>query len=125
MEGGEPICFHINTLAVFPSPTREKSGHIENARTERAKFWLGQQGQLFSCKRSVKDGSGCGGWRVTLLPGTTFLHVLALISPSVFCINHVCWARFRTSHKEATILCNVQFSALCYSKEPKSVTTFN
>ena len=35
-------------------------------------LWLGQQGQLFSYKPSVKDGSV---WRVTLLPGTTLLHI--------------------------------------------------
>ena len=32
----------------------------------------GQQGQLFSYKRSVKDGSV---WRVTLLPGTALFHI--------------------------------------------------
>ena len=35
-------------------------------------FRLGQQGQLFSYKRLVKDGPV---WRVTLLSGTTLLHI--------------------------------------------------
>ena len=69
--GGAPNCSHINTLAIFVSPTRDTSGHIEHA-TRGPRFWLGKQGQLFSYKRSIKDGSGR---RVTLLPGTTFLHV--------------------------------------------------
>ncbi len=40
--------------------------------TPRAKFWLGQQEQLFWHKGSAKDGLGK---RVTLPPRTTLLHI--------------------------------------------------
>ena len=51
---------HINTLAVFASPTRDKSGHIEHAQTWEVQ---GRQsaGTISSYKCLVKGGSWGGG----------------------------------------------------------------
>ena len=73
IRGGRPVIrgFTVNTLAVYASPTRDKSGDIGHTRTRKGQVLAGQQ-QFVSYKCLVKDGSGRG---VTLLPGTTFLHV--------------------------------------------------
>ena len=48
-----------------------------NQRNSKEEEGIGQLGQLFSYKRSVKDGSV---WRVTLLPGTTLLFINRLLT---------------------------------------------
>ncbi len=60
----------VKTLASEPSFFfhtylfyRDKSGHTEHTQNQEAQFLdraTGQQGQLFSHKRSVKDGPGRG-----------------------------------------------------------------
>lgn len=45
---------------MLDSPTRDKSGHKEHARKGRTNFWLSQQGQLFSYKRSIQWLGGEG-----------------------------------------------------------------
>ena len=57
-----PTFLHINTLA---RPAGSTPSRRDN-QSMRERCWLGQRGQLFSL-----DSAG----RVTLFPGTTFLHI--------------------------------------------------
>ena len=39
--------FHINTLVVFGSPTKDKSGHREHARTQEGQVFARSAGTTF------------------------------------------------------------------------------